>query len=87
MRMVAGIALLARSRPVSRAVRCMQTLSCAFGGGNDLLLQCNRLSPMADGSVLASYGATSGSFHFLSNMKPHSSLEFIPPLQFLQLPP
>lgn len=79
MHMVAGLALLARSRPVRPAVRCMQTLSCAFGGDNQLLLQCNRLSPMADGSVLASYGATSGSFHFLSNVKPHSSSKVRPP--------
>lgn len=69
MRTVALLALLPRARakgPAAFAARGMNTLSCPFGGGSSgsnsplLVLQCNRLSPMADASVLASYGATSG---------------------------
>ncbi len=69
MRIVAALAPLTHQRVACRytaAARAMSTLSCPFGaadGGSTpslLLLQCNSLSPMSDGSVLASYGATSG---------------------------
>lgn len=69
MRKIAALTVLPSARAacsVSIAARGMKTLSCPFGSGtsgdtaSSLVMQCNRLSPMSDGSVLASYGATSG---------------------------
>jgi hypothetical protein len=69
MHKIAVLAVLPSARAacsVVIAARGMKTLSCPFGSGtsgdtaSSLVMQCNRLSPMSDGSVLASYGATSG---------------------------
>ncbi len=68
MRIISQLALLTRPRSECCFVssRGLKTLSCPFGGGTGgtnprlLVLQCNRMSPLSDGSVLASYGATSG---------------------------